>query len=133
MSSGLKVDLTEQEEEQLEGILCFLRFMLNACLGVALIIAIMVGWGAPAGLFFVLIVLSALTVVYNNYLKSIRAYVTGAIICPLVEAFLIYHGAWAYTLPDFGLVPLWLFPAWGIVAVLIRRTDLSWISRKKLN
>jgi hypothetical protein len=45
----------------------------------------------------------------------------GAFLGPLVEIICVSFGAWEYATPHLFGIPAWLFPAWGLFAILVRR------------
>jgi len=79
----------------------------------------------------------------NN--KVIVYYVAGGLIFPFCEILVVntgMFGIWSYMYNwdaffrvDIGIfgVPIWLFPAWGIVTVIIRATPLNWLKEGILN
>ena len=88
-------------------------------------------WGRANEVFLCLVIMGVslgLLIAYRSY-SAIFWYVCGGIIFPLIEVLMVGHLVWYYYSwsANYLPVPLWLFPLWGNVTLIIRKTDLRWL------
>jgi len=122
------------------------RFLTHLLVGLATLFGILSLYRFSILLAYILVVLSIILVISNlPNRKVIVYYVAGGLVFTFCEILAVntgMFGIWCYmynwdvffrvNIGIFG-VPVWLFPAWGIVTVIIRATPLNWLKEGILN
>jgi len=116
------------------------HFLIHVFIGLNVLIAVLTLYRQGMLLTITLILFSILLLSSNlPDRKVIIYYLGGAIIFPICEIlatstgmFGIWHYMYHYDQilmiqTDFMTIPLWLFPLWGIVTVIVRTTKFEWI------
>lgn len=57
--------------------------------------------------------------------EDIYCFIVAMIAGPVTEIISIHSGAWAYSIPSFLGIPIWLIPLYGIAVLLVRRIAYS--------
>lgn len=98
-----------------------LNFGLNVMWAFVMTGLMVVFYKAPI-LLWALMLLVSIGVIFTNFWPHSIFYWLGfGTMIPMVEAFCIHFGVWAYTTPTIFYVPLWLFPVWANVFLIIRK------------
>lgn len=97
--------------------------LFNVIYGLAILIAVSTLFDYSELLFVVMVVMSFLVLKNNNIRHAPIHWLVGGIAFPIGEIICVYFGAWVYMYPDIFGVPLWLFPLWASVTVMIRKGD----------
>ena len=72
-------------------------------------------------LFILLFILSIILLLLKKSKIELTLFIISGIFGPLAEIVSISSGAWTYSKISLLIVPLWLFPLWGIAAIFIKR------------
>jgi len=98
-----------------------LRKVILALCGIGPLFLVSFLWQYPLFLGFILLVLSAVMLLYFGLRSNYKIYLFCAIFGAAAEAIAIFFGTWTYSLPNFSGIPLWLPFLWGIAGVFIKQ------------
>ena len=95
------------------------EFFFNALVSLLALVATAIFWTQPVLLTIMLFVVGIVHIWIVRVEHVVLFYITVAILGPLVEAFVMYFGAWSYAIPYVLGVPIWLPFLWGSAGLLI--------------
>ena len=107
---------------------------LTALLALASFLLVALLWKSVPLLTFLLATIGGLMIVIgDNFLGDLLLFISCGAMGTLAELLSIHYGAWAYALPSFAGIPLWLPFLWGTAAVFMKRTSaaISYARAKK--
>ena len=93
----------------------------------SLIFSLGLWWRSSFVLVGLYVLISALMIYRWHRTSDLCLYFTGFVLGPLGEIVPVYVGAWAYSESHY-LIPIWLPPLWGIVALSLKKLCEQFIS-----
>lgn len=107
-------------------------WIVDSFFAFAALVCVALFWPVPWLLFGLLVLLAALQLFPKPKKAEVLTFLFVALWGPLAEAFGIVFGAWQYALPNMLILPVWLFPLWGLAGIYIMRTQTYFSSTKSM-
>lgn len=99
-------------------------FIYNCTLAIFALLSVTFLWRKTFILTAALIVISAIMLLIWKNKEDIYLYIFVGIFGAIAETIAIAFGAWTYSLPNLGRIPLWLPLLWGIAGIFISKVAL---------
>ncbi len=95
--------------------------VLHYTLSILSLAAVCLLWKYNVILTIVLLLLSFTLLILQKSKTELFMFLACSFYGAIAEVIAIYFGAWNYSLPNFGGIPIWLPILWGIAAIFMKR------------
>lgn len=95
-------------------------FAFSVAIAVVCLLTVSLFWSSPWFLMGLLIAVSAATLLVTRKKEDVVVYAIAGVSGAVGGAIAIVYGAWAYSIPMFFGIPVWLPFLWGLAGVYLK-------------